>query len=434
MAFMVKIRYNENKTRSLNMVNMLPIIGLVVYYYTHYLEGTYSFFIPLGLTFLWLVITLFTGRTKGLFTNKVSLWWMAYLLICVVMVVIGLSSTNLNFVISRLPIFLIPVIGYYVIKNYNKREKVFLLITFFIVFFANLAYNIFLGFQLPEIFEEQESTEASIELSVMMNIATTGFIVVGYWLIGTLLMCTNTIKGKGWKLLYIVLTIPIAYYMLFQNTRGTAILLLIIELILFLLATYEPKKKENRRVYYLISMGIVITVGLVFFIPFMSWLMEQLQSERLADRFNDLVDFQASGGNLNNVREGSLTERFLLAQTSLNSFLSSPLSIMIGIGDHTQAFGGDLVKSGIGGHSEFIDVLARYGLVGAFVFWNIIKSYYGMLKKLITNRDILKYVNVVFVIILLSGFLNNIFQPNMLLFIYLVFPIILELTDRKIAE
>lgn len=424
---------NTPSIRFVYILNMLPVIGLMVYYYTHYLEGTYSFIIPLGLTMAWLALSLMNGKIKGILLNKVCIWWMIYLFLCVLMVIIGFSSTNLNFVISRLPIFLLPAIGYYAVSHYNRKEKTILLTAFAIVYFVNLIYNIFLGFQFPDIFEEQVSTEESIQFSTLMNIASTGFIVVGYCLIGALLMAALVVKEKGRMLLYLLLVVPIAYYMLFQNTRGTAVLLLVVELFGMFIAYFEPKGQGNKRGYYLFTTIMLVIMGLIVFIPLLTFLMEHLQSERLSERLNDLVDFKQSGGNLNDVREGSLTERILLAQTSLNSFFSSPISIMIGIGDHTQSFGGDLIKSGIGNHSEFIDVLARYGLVGAFVFWKIMKNYHWMLYRLTTQRQVMKYVNVIFVVIILSGILNNIFYPAMLFFIYLIFPVIMEFSDNLIS-
>lgn len=422
-AFSIRIVY---------VVNMLPIIGLMAYYYTRFLEGTYSFILPLGLTFLWMVLSMMTRKVKGLLINPIGGWWMVYLFLCVMMVIIGFSSTNLNFFITRLPFFIIPSIGYFVVKHYNRKEKTVLLTAFALVYAANLIYNIILGKQMPDIFEQLSSKEESLQYATLMNIANTGFIVVGYWLIGALLMAALLLKERLWRMLCILFIVTIGYYMLFQNTRGTAILLLIVELVGLFLAYFEPSRQANRRAYYLFSVVFLILLAFIVFIPIMSWLMQHLQSERLADRLNDLVDFRQAGGNINNVKEGSFTERLLLAQTSLNSFLSSPISILIGIGDHTQAIGMDLVKSGIGNHSEFIDVLGRYGLVGAFVFLNIMKSYYRLLRHMTTHREILKYVDVIFVVIILSGFLNNIFYPAMEMFLFMIYPIIIELTNYKI--
>ena len=432
---MAKMR-KQSATDSLRFVfllNMLPIIGLMAFYYTRFIEGTYSVIIPLGLLMLWFVFSVFTRKTKGLLFNKVGVWWMSYLFLYVLMVMIGFSSTNLNFVISKLPIYFIPIIGFFVIRHYNNREKEVFLAAFFIVFLVNLLYNIYLGHQSPNIFEELSNSEESINMSVMMNIASTSFVGVCPWIIGAIAMTIMVIKNRIWTTTCLLVIIPIAYYILFQNTRGIAVLLLLTELVGFVLAFFEPKRKSGRKAYYVGMVVLLIIVFFMVFVPVMSWALEYIQSERLAQRFNDLLDFRKSSGNVSQVSDGSLSGRLLLIQTSFNTFISSPLSFLIGIGDHTLAHGGDLIKSGIGNHSEFVDVLARFGLIGAFVFWKIMKSYNWFLKTTSTIHDIRKYVNVIFVIIVLYGFLNLMFLPDLLIFLYIVFPIIVGLTNNKIA-
>lgn len=430
---MIKLVKKTTTIRSIYLLNMLPIIGLFVYYYTHYLEGTYSLFIPLSLSLVWVALSLTSENLERLLFNKVCVWWMVYLFMCVMMVIIGLSSTNLNFVISRLPIYLIPAMGYFVVIHYNRKEKFVIMAAFFIIYFANLIYNIFLGFQFPYIFEDLRSTTESLEFATSMNIANTFFVEICYMLIGTLLMAVLVIKKKSSRMLYLLVIVPIAYYMLIQNTRGTAILLLMVELVGLFLAFYEPTRYEYKRLYYLISIAMLVIFVLIVFVPLMNLLMEYFQSERLAKRLNDLVDFRMSSGDINNVSSGSFSERYLLAKTSLNSFVSSPLSILIGIGDHTQAFGGDLVKSGIGHHSEFIDVLARLGLVGAFIFWKMMRRYYQMLKNMSSNRMIQKYVIVLFWTIIISGFLNLLFEPILLLFMFIILPSSIELISSQLS-
>ena len=280
---------------------MLPIIGLFVYYYTHYIEGTFSFVIPLSLSFLWIALSLQSGGIKKLLFNNVSKWWMVYLLLCVIMVMIGMSSTNLNFIISRLPYYLTPAIGYFVVKNYNRKEKAILLAAFFAVFLYNLIYNIIIGNQDSYIFEEQASTEASIKFSILMNLADTYFIMVGYMLIGVLIMILLTTKIMKWRLICILLIIPIAYYMLFQNTRGIAILLLFVELIGFIVAYYEPRNQGNRGIFYFTMTILLVLVLFFVFIPIMNWAIENVQSERLAKRLEDLLDLRLAGGNSNKI-------------------------------------------------------------------------------------------------------------------------------------
>lgn len=423
------IQRKESTIRLKMVVNMLPIIGLMLFYYTHYLEGTYSFVIPLGLSVLWIFQSIIISSANNVLFNKIAIRWWVYLFLCITMVIIGLSSTNINFVISRLPIFIIPGMGYFVVKNYNKRESIILLRLFALIFGANLLYNIVLGTTMPDIFEEQESTELSIQFGIMMNIASTGFINVGVFLLGILFMLFLLQNGLIKRLFPFLVAIPIGFYMLFQNTRGTAILLLIVEIAGLLIAYFEPKDKRKHKPYYIGMVVGLVVFTFVLFIPIIELVIQYLQSERLAERLNDLVDLKQSGGNTSQLKEGSLAMRLQLAQTSLNTWFSNPISFLIGIGDHTQSFGGDLIKSGIGGHSEFIDVAARYGVIGIVVFLNIIKEYYILLKRLTYSREIQKYVNIIFFIFLLMGIFNNVFEPMQLLFLYIVFPIVIELTN-----
>ena len=423
------IQRKESTIRLKMVVNMLPIIGLMLFYYTHYLEGTYSFVIPLGLSVLWIFQSIIISSANNVLFNKIAIRWWVYLFLCITMVIIGLSSTNINFVISRLPIFIIPGMGYFVVKNYNKRESIILLRLFALIFGANLLYNIVLGTTMPDIFEEQESTELSIQFGIMMNIASTGFINVGVFLLGILFMLFLLQNGLIKRLFPVLVAIPIGFYMLFQNTRGTAILLLIVEIAGLLIAYFEPKDKRKLKPYYIGMVVGLVVFTFVLFIPIIELVIQYLQSERLAERLNDLVDLKQSGGNTSQLKEGSLAMRLQLAQTSLNTWFSNPISFLIGIGDHAQSFGGDLIKSGIGGHSEFIDVAARYGVIGIVVFLNIIKEYYILLKRLTYSREIQKYVNIIFFIFLLMGIFNNVFEPMQLLFLYIVFPIVIELTN-----
>ena len=432
---MIQTNVIQGKTASIRLkmvVNMLPIIVLMLFYYTHYIVGTYSFFIPLLLLIFWVIQSVMISSVKNVMFNRIATGWWIYLFLCVAMVIIGLSSTNMNFVISRLPIYIIPGMGYFVIKNYNKRESIILLVFFALIYGANLIYNIVLGTTMPDIFEEQESTELLIQFGIMMNIASTGFISVGVFLVGILFMVVLLRKGLIKRLFPILMAIPIGYYMLFQNTRGTAILLLLVEMVGLVIAYFEPRNRRNIRPYY-IGMGIgLIILTFVLFIPIIEFIIQNLESERLAERMEDLIDLKQSGGNTSQLDEGSLAMRLLLAQTSLNTWLANPLNFLIGIGDHTQSFGGDLIKSGVGGHSEFIDVAARYGVVGIIVFVNIVKDYYKMLKRLAYSRDVQKYVIIIFVIFILTGVFNNVYQPLMLLFLYIVLPIIIELTNLSI--
>ncbi len=415
------------------MINMIPIILITLYYYTHFIEGTYSFFIPLCSSLFWLIHSFTICNISVVLFNKESRWWMAYAFISIMMTVLGFSSTNLSFFISRLPYYLLPPMGYFIIRKYNLKEIKTLLCFIVIIFLANLIYNINLWVILPNVFELQESSELSIQYGVLMNIATTSFIAVCLFSIGCCYMLWETVHGKLFKITILIFCGLNVFYILFVNSRGTAVLLLLVEIIALLVARFEPRK-NSRKLYYFSSTVIIISVASFVIVPLLLWIIQNLDSARLAERFEDFISFTRSSGDVNSLSEGSMAQRIALAETSLRSFLSIPLSILIGIGDHTVSVGMDLHKSGIGNHSEFIDVLGRYGLLGAFVFYKILKTYYNKLRSLTNKRIILKYTNVVFLTFILYGFLNNVFTPVIEIFIFIVMPMIIILTNNSMLN
>lgn len=421
----------KNSIRLRYIFNMIPIILMSLYYYTHFVEGTYSSFIPLVLIMFWFAHSLTISNISEILFNKGQKWWMIYAFVAFMMVVLGFSSTNINFFIMRIPFYLVPAIGYFVIKHYRTREMIVLLFAISIIFFANIFQNIFLWTMMPEIFEEQESTDMSLEFSKAMNLADTGFIAVCLFYIGMLVMVIDNMKGRFHRLLMLEAMLIIAFFILFVNTRGTATLLFGVMFVGLFLAKFEPKR-ANVRSYYVAAILILIFVGTFIIIPLLLWLLENMESKRLAERLEDVMSFMSSKGNVNSVSDtGSMGARIALSQTSLNTFFSNPINMLIGIGDHTVEIGMDLHKTGIGNHSEFIDVLARYGLVGAFVFIKILKSYYQNLKSIATCRSVMKYVNVVFLIFVLYGFLNNCFIPIIHIFMFIIFPIVIMIINQK---
>jgi magnesium-transporting ATPase (P-type) len=288
---------------------------------------------------------------------------------------------------------------------------------------------------MPNIFSELQSTEEDIKLETMMNIASTSFIAVCLLLMGTLFLILQNTNLIAQKYFFLFLIVFVGYYMCCINTRGIALVLLLLEFVGLFLANKEPYKNDNKLVYYSLWICMIICTLLIVFIPIISYLIQYIESDRLKDRLDDLLALWSNNGKTDKLSEsGSLSARIGLAETSLKTFLSSPVNMLIGIGDHTQSFGGSLRKSGIGNHSEFIDVLARYGIVGVIIFYNILRQYYYNLKKISHDHQINKYLRVIFLIFILYGFLNNVFQPVVQVYVFIILPAIVLTLDKKIND
>ena len=344
------------------------------------------------------------------------------------MVLIGFAAANVNFYISKIPVYVLPIAGYFVVNYYNRREQQLLIVLFFVIFLANVGWNYTLWLTYPDIFESLESTEESVEFEAMMNIAPSSYNAVCFFSIGLALMMLDNCRKFRLSVCGIALISFLLFYMLAVNTRATAMIMLLLMLVGMFIAKKEPNRR-NLKSYYMTNILVLAGIGLLFVLPILVWMANNIESERLAERIQDLIAFTSSKGDLDNVEEGSFTKRILLIQTSLRTFFNDPINMLIGIGEQDNGLGVDLVKVGIGNHSEFTDVLAKHGIVGAILFWKILSTYKRWLASLSCRRSIIKYVNVFFVIFIIYGFLNKVFQPILLIYMFLIIPICIRQLD-----
>ena len=132
---------------------------------------------------------------------------------------------------------------------------------------------------------------------------------------------------------------------------------------------------------------------------------------------------------MNSLDNSSLAGRFLLGMTSLNTFLSSPINFIWGVGDDImigeQYEFSDLLSLGIGNHSQFLDMLAKYGIIGGVIFVNIIKGMSKWLKKFSLSKLFHRYVVLFILLFFFQSILNNSFLPDLFVVIFIVFPLLL---------
>ena len=99
--------------------------------------------------------------------------------------------------------------------------------------------------------------------------------------------------------------------------------------------------------------------------------------------------------NQENGDSSSFTSRYELWGVSVHSWLNSITSFFLGIGDHPKV-NGSTELSGIGRHSDVLDTLARYGIIGFFFIYMMFAKLFKYLKEICNNL----YHNEIEVIIL----------------------------------
>lgn len=115
------------------------------------------------------------------------------------------------------------------------------------------------------------------------------------------------------------------------------------------------------------------------------------------------------------------TARFELALVSMDTFLSNPL---FGVGYDFVDLKGDAsnaIASGVGHHSEVIDFLARFGLIGVILALLILRPYAASLVSLCDKRY---WLLPPFMFLISYSFLNNIISFEFGFAAFVIFPII----------
>ena len=118
---------------------------------------------------------------------------------------------------------------------------------------------------------------------------------------------------------------------------------------------------------------------------------------------------------------------------SISTFLSSVPHFLFGVGEsviETDVW--SLLAHGVGNHSEFFDLAARYGMIGIFTYYYIIKNTYRLMNTLSDNERIREYLFVLLLGVMLFGFANNLSNNlTTMVLIYFALPTTLILINRK---
>jgi O-antigen ligase len=124
--------------------------------------------------------------------------------------------------------------------------------------------------------------------------------------------------------------------------------------------------------------------------------------------------------------------RIDLAKLSLETFRSSPL---FGVGKHfanQQMFGLNAVYSiGIGSHSELIDHLAVYGMIGLLSYIFIFRKYFVILSGKCTTEINKGLYKIILVFVIFYSFLNNSFSMGVGILMFIMLPFVIDIVEER---
>ena len=155
---------------------------------------------------------------------------------------------------------------------------------------------------------------------------------------------------------------------------------------LILLLFYRGKSTVPAFVITIIAF-VGIMAAILYIAPFREWILETFDGTAVARKVNDLVNPSESG-----VTGDSIQVRIDAYAYSITNIFKYPLI-------------GSLWREGGGGHSAFLDITSRYGVLGAYafsmMFYHIPLHYKHTVKdKFVTSAANAALVTYLFVSIL----------------------------------
>ncbi|SFC68613.1 O-antigen ligase like membrane protein [Xylanibacter ruminicola] len=296
----------------------------------------------------------------------------------------------------------------YIRYKFTLSEKKILLKAVFGIVSLSMLYYIYMGStgQLlitynPELYEMDMEVVPTIYKCELLFLAC------------TCITCMFAYPKLGEKIFFLLMISAAVYIIYVIGNNATATILLLLFLFIAFLV-YRKKKKYSVKPANIGTLIIVISVVAVLMVILgdsLILLLANLTEEinpRISNKLMTVYVF-TQGSHALVIEEGnSFVTRLFLMKGSMMTWLDNPINLLLGVGRDNGFF----EESGIGKHSEFMDVLAMYGIIGATftiaIFSNMYSVIRAKLKPLMAS-----YFTFFYFIMILWGFLNNLVYPQL---------------------
>ncbi len=202
--------------------------------------------------------------------------------------------------------------------------------------------------------------------------------------------------GCVWAVTFVMMVSKAGYSLaIFTSAVGAVILLL-----------YKGKNSISA---FLTALAIFAgsMLAILYLHDFRNFLLEFFDGTAVAKKINDLVATSDSGA-----AEGSIQDRMIAYKGSIDTILAYPLI-------------GGLWRGAGGGHSAFLDIMARYGVFGAVMFSVMFYAVPRYYKQKYNNRFIISMANASMVSLLFISLLDSV-SYSFVCMVLIVLPMLFE--------
>lgn len=424
------ITSKKGNVRLLVLINIVATVLVIAFEMTPILERTASNFVRLPLWGAWVVSAFVVPKIgKSLFNYKFLGWWFLYVAWIGFMFLIGHSNESIREYISRMPLYSIPIMLIISVKYYRPDEMKLLWLAILAIFLYSLVDNMIFGMAEPEIYNRMH--EFDRDSTWATNAGGTTHIVQCLFMCPIFWYISQNTEHRLVTLLAIGYLAATSYYMMFINNRTTSLLIWLYMAGMFFLSM--RRKYQYKSMWSLVKSSLVMLVVVaIFAAPLFELLISVFsESERMSNRLNELLVFSGTQ-TIDASNEESLYARYILWMTSITTFFSSIPNLLIGVGEDVHQgdiFG--LIRCGVGYHSEFFDLAAKYGIIGIILVYNSLKYLFNFIRGLCGTDKERTMLNIFLIGFIIYSFLNNTFRESTFFVAFIFMPLTIMMIRYK---
>lgn len=359
---------------------------------------------------LFFAIMCFT-MLKPISSRKVALGIIGYYSMILLYWAIGYSTASSGNYLFQICFFISIIIAIYCIRRLPLWHNHVLYYFILLLTIVHLTNDIVIG-QVFQSYSMEELEELGSSV-IATSFSTTALLVLNI----ALLVALNT-SNFYIRLIHFVVVAITLYYIVFCGQRGSVVMLMMISVFAIIYQKRANKVSKGTSLFFLLLIALII---MLFGEYLLSILIELSPSERLAERFEDLQQTFRKG-----VTEDSFSGRLSLEIVSIRSWLRNIATFFIGIGDHRLEGDFGIVGfelSGIGGHSELIDSLARYGIIGFFIIASLFSRIFKYIINLFDDVSVREQVKAILFVSILISLTKGFFFPEIGISLFLLLPL-----------
>jgi len=304
----------------------------------------------------------------------------------------------------------------YIKNNFSTKKINYKLCFLLMIILINIITNIYLMIEDPvsskyytgniKIFVEK------YDYSNLMDITHVTAVVL---LVPSLIYVFLNIKNVYIKLLTLAILFSLIYLVYLSASLITLLSLITTYLFWVIL------KSKKMIIKYLSLTTFLISIFVLFFIKnyIMNYLIDIFTKSSnffYTQRLNEVYQFM-----LGNSKDGSLSERIDNIKISLQTFYQNFLT------GRGFIYSSNINETGIGMHSQLIDDLARFGLIGVlftfFIFYKYIKLY--------KNSSANSYINFTVVLFTVLSLINPTISIPVGTVLFIVNPLIIQIVSEN---